>query len=63
MAAYDALHVPPTALEQGGVEVLRAAIVNHRTRGEDVDALADSVVATGVRLDGTSVRQASEIAV
>ena len=24
---YDALHVPPTALEHGGVEVLRAAIV------------------------------------
>ena len=27
MATFDALHVPPTALEQGGVEVLRAAIV------------------------------------
>ena len=25
--AFDALHVPPAALEQGGVEVLRAAIV------------------------------------
>ena len=25
---FDALHIPPTALEQGGVEVLRAAIVN-----------------------------------
>ena len=24
---FDALHIPPTALEQGGVEVLRAAIV------------------------------------
>ena len=23
---FDALHIPPTALEQGGVEVLRAAI-------------------------------------
>src|ERR671923_263754 len=28
MATFDALHVPPTALEQGGVEVLRAAIVD-----------------------------------
>jgi hypothetical protein len=28
MATYDALAVPPTALEQGGVEVLRAAIVD-----------------------------------
>jgi hypothetical protein len=27
MATYDALAVPPTALEYGGVEVLRAAIV------------------------------------
>ena len=27
MATYEALAVPPTALEQGGVEVLRAAIV------------------------------------
>ena len=26
-ATFDALHVPPTALEHGGVEVLRAAIV------------------------------------
>jgi Domain of unknown function (DUF5076) len=26
--SFDALHVPPGALEQGGVEVLRAAIVN-----------------------------------
>ncbi len=25
---FDALHVPPTALEQGGTEVLRAAIVD-----------------------------------
>jgi len=24
---FDALHIPPAALEQGGVEVLRAAIV------------------------------------
>ncbi len=28
MATFDALHVPPTALEHGGVEVLRAAIVD-----------------------------------
>jgi hypothetical protein len=27
MAAYDALKAPPTALEKGGTEVLRAAIV------------------------------------
>jgi Domain of unknown function (DUF5076) len=27
MATFDALHVPPGALERGGVEVLRAAIV------------------------------------
>src|SRR5436190_23695495 len=27
MPPFDALHIPPTALEQGGVEVLRAAIV------------------------------------
>ncbi|MCC7346433.1 MAG: DUF5076 domain-containing protein [Variibacter sp.] len=27
MAAYDALKAPPAALEQGGTEVLRAAIV------------------------------------
>ena len=27
MATFDALHVPPAALDQGGVEVLRAAIV------------------------------------
>jgi hypothetical protein len=26
--AFDALHVPPSALEQGGVEVLRAVIVD-----------------------------------
>jgi Domain of unknown function (DUF5076) len=26
--AFDALQIPPTALEQGGVEVLRAAIVD-----------------------------------
>ena len=25
---FDALHIPPTALEQGGVEVLRACIVS-----------------------------------
>ena len=28
MATFDALHVPPGALERGGVEVLRAAIVD-----------------------------------
>jgi hypothetical protein len=27
MATFDPLHVPPIALEHGGVEVLRAAIV------------------------------------
>jgi hypothetical protein len=27
-AVFDALHVPPAALEQGGVEVLRAVIVD-----------------------------------
>ena len=27
-AVFDALHIPPTALEAGGVEVLRAAIVD-----------------------------------
>src|SRR5436853_3240540 len=27
MPPFDALHIPPTALEQGGIEVLRAAIV------------------------------------
>ena len=27
MATFDPLHIPPTALEQGGVEVLRAAVV------------------------------------
>lgn len=27
MPVFDALHVPPAALEQGGVEVLRAIIV------------------------------------
>ena len=27
-ATFDALKAPPTALEEGGVEVLRAAIVN-----------------------------------
>src|SRR3954469_18750979 len=27
LPVFDALHIPPTALEQGGVEVLRAAIV------------------------------------
>src|SRR3954470_18398367 len=26
--AFEALHVPPAAMEQGGVEVLRAAIVD-----------------------------------
>ena len=26
--AFDALHVPPAALENGGVEVMRAAIVD-----------------------------------
>jgi hypothetical protein len=28
MATFDALHIPPTALEHGGVEVLRAVIIN-----------------------------------
>jgi hypothetical protein len=28
MPVFDALHVPPAALEQGGVEVLRAVIVD-----------------------------------
>jgi hypothetical protein len=28
-AVFDALHVPPTVLEQGGVEVLRAVIVEN----------------------------------
>jgi hypothetical protein len=27
-AVFDALHVPPAALEEGGVEVLRAVIVD-----------------------------------
>jgi len=27
-AGFDALHAPPAALDQGGVEVLRAAIVD-----------------------------------
>ena len=27
-SVFDALHVPPAALEQGGVEVLRAVIVD-----------------------------------
>jgi hypothetical protein len=26
--AFDALHIPPAALEQGGVEVLRAVIID-----------------------------------
>src|SRR6266852_8974668 len=28
MASFDALHIPPAALEQGGVEVLRAVIID-----------------------------------
>jgi hypothetical protein len=28
MATFDPLHVPPGALERGGIEVLRAAIVD-----------------------------------
>ena len=28
MGAFEALHVPPAALEQGGVEVLRAVIID-----------------------------------
>jgi hypothetical protein len=27
-SSFEALHIPPAALEQGGVEVLRAAIVD-----------------------------------
>jgi hypothetical protein len=27
-AVFDALHIPPAAMEQGGVEVLRAVIVD-----------------------------------
>ncbi|TMJ31897.1 MAG: DUF5076 domain-containing protein, partial [Alphaproteobacteria bacterium] len=28
MATFDPLHAPPTALELGGIEVLRAAVVD-----------------------------------
>jgi aromatic-L-amino-acid decarboxylase len=51
----------PSTTVIGGRVVLRAAIVNHRTRGEDVDALADGVVATGIRLAGAAMCRASRI--
>jgi len=47
MVTFDALHVPPTALEHGGVEVLRAAIVEGglhvslRRAFDDPQAIAD----------------------
>ncbi|HEY5410263.1 MAG TPA: pyridoxal-dependent decarboxylase [Caulobacteraceae bacterium] len=40
----------PSTTRIGGQLAIRAAIVGHRTRSEDVDALADAVLAIGRRL-------------
>jgi glutamate/tyrosine decarboxylase-like PLP-dependent enzyme len=42
----------PSTTVLDGRTVIRAAIVNHRTRAEDVDALADAVIAIGRRRCG-----------
>ena len=64
---FDALHVPPAALEQGGVEVLRAAIVDGalhvslRRAFDDPEAwgmlIADITRHVGAHLRRTSVRE------
>ena len=42
----------PSTTEIGGKVAIRAAIVNHRTRHEDIEALADAVLAAGRRRAG-----------
>ncbi len=46
----------PSTTVIGGRLALRAAIVNHRTRAEDVDALVEGAVAAGCRQVGQSMR-------
>ena len=45
----------PSSTRIGGRFAIRAAIVGHRTRAEDIDALVDAVLALGRRLSSGSV--------
>ncbi len=50
---HSGLAAPSTTVLEGHL-VLRAAIVNHRTRAEDIDRLVDAVLQQGARLAGAT---------
>ena len=50
LALYDEGRVAPSATTLDGRYAIRAAIVNHRTGPDDVDALVDAVLRAGRRL-------------
>jgi glutamate/tyrosine decarboxylase-like PLP-dependent enzyme len=50
LALYDEGRVAPSATTLDGRYAIRAAIVNHRTGREDIDALVDAVLRAGRRL-------------
>jgi glutamate/tyrosine decarboxylase-like PLP-dependent enzyme len=54
LALYDEGRVAPSSTELDGRYAIRAAIVNHRTATDDVDALADAVLRHGRRLSQTT---------
>jgi aromatic-L-amino-acid decarboxylase len=50
LALYDEGRVAPSSTELDGRYAIRAAIVNHRTGAQDVDALVEAVLRLGRRL-------------
>jgi glutamate/tyrosine decarboxylase-like PLP-dependent enzyme len=54
LALYDAGQVAPSSTALHGRYTIRAAIVNHRTGGHDIDILADAVLAAGRSLSTES---------
>ncbi|MDB5435636.1 MAG: putative pyridoxal-dependent decarboxylase, partial [Phenylobacterium sp.] len=55
----EAGRVAPSLTTVGGRKAIRAAIVNHRTRVEDIEALVDSVLAHGRRALQTLAMEAA----
>src|SRR5437879_1893200 len=58
----EAGQVAPSLTTVGGRKAIRAAIVNHRTRFEDIETLVDSVLAHGRRALQTLAMEAARSA-
>ncbi|WP_036168391.1 aminotransferase class V-fold PLP-dependent enzyme [Massilia sp. 9096] len=59
LALYDEGRVAPSSTELAGRYAIRAAIVNHRTREDDVDALAEAVLRLGRRLSSPNHQESA----